>query len=133
MGIDYGTKRVGIAVSDPLRIIASSLTTVKSNEVFEFLENYFKKENVDIIVVGDPSGQNKNPRMKKLSDDFCHGLRKKFPKKNIERMHEFYTSKMAFQAMIDGGLKKQERKNKATVDKVSASIILQDYLKKIQC
>lgn len=132
LAIDYGTKRIGIAVTDPLKIIATGLTTVPAKNLVNFLKKYFNKEEVECIVVGDPSGQGKNVKISNLADDFCRLLKKKFPGKKIERMNEFYTSKMAFQTMIDAGLKKKDRQNKETIDKVSATIILQDYLGKIR-
>lgn len=141
LAIDYGTKRIGIAVTDPLKIIATGLTTVPAKNLINFLKKYFIEEDVECIVVGDPSGQSargrnrlgegKNVKISNLADDFCRLLKKKFPGKKIERMNEFYTSKMAFQTMIDSGLKKKDRQNKETIDRVSATIILQDYLGKI--
>lgn len=128
LAIDFGTKRIGIAVTDPLKMIATPLATVPGNEIVNFLKKYFEKEEVECIVVGDPSGQEKNIRISKLADDFCNTLKKKFPGKRIERMKEFYTSKMAFRTMIDAGLKKMDRQDKGTIDKVSAAIILQDFL-----
>lgn len=128
LAIDYGTKRIGIAVTDPLKMIATPLTTIPGKDIIGFLQKYFSEEEVECIVVGDPSGQEKNIKISKLSDDFCKTLKKKFPGKRIERIHEFYTSKMAFRTMIDAGAKKKERQNKGTIDKVSAAIILQDFL-----
>lgn len=129
LAIDYGTKRIGIAVSDPLKIIATALTTVQANEIFPFLEQYFKREEVDTIVVGDPSGHKKNEAIVKLAFDFCQSLARKFPDKKIDRITEYGTSKTAFQTMIGAGLKKSDRRNKATVDRVSAVILLQDYMR----
>lgn len=130
LAIDYGTKRIGIAVTDPLKMIASPLTTIPAREIITFLENYFKESDVECIVVGDPSGPSANEKISKLADEFCRNLAKKFPGKKIERIKEFYTSKMAFQAMIDGGLKKTDRQKKEIIDKVSAAILLKDYLEK---
>lgn len=131
LSIDFGTKRIGLAVSDPLKIIATPLSTVSGRDIIQFLKDYFLKEEVECIVVGDPSGNNKNLKISKLADDFCRNLKKKFPDKIIERMNEFYTSKMAFRTMIDAGIKKKDRQNKETIDKISAAIILKDYLEKI--
>ncbi|MCX6311686.1 MAG: Holliday junction resolvase RuvX [Bacteroidetes bacterium] len=129
LAIDYGTKRCGIAVSDPLQIIANGLTTVHSKDILNFLETYFQKEAVEVIIVGDP---------KKLSGEatdatvhvnaFVKQLHKKFPEMKIERIDERFTSKMAFQTMIDSGLKKKARQNKELVDEISATIILQSYM-----
>jgi len=129
LAIDYGKKRIGIAVTDPLQIIANRLTTIPTHTVWDFLEIYFQNEEVELIVVGYPKQMNNeaseavtyiNPFLKKF------GI--KYPKIKIELMDERFTSKLAFQAMIDGGLKKQKRKDKAMVDAVSATIILQNYL-----
>ncbi len=129
LAIDYGKKRVGIAVTDPLQIIANSLTTIHSKDIWEFLSEYFKKEDVTCIVVGYPKQMNNqaseavrfiNPFVKKLS--------KMYPEKLIELVDERFTSKMAHQTMIDAGAKKKTRQNKALVDKISATIILQSYL-----
>lgn len=129
LAIDYGTKRCGIAVSDPMQIIAQGLTTVHSKDIFDFLESYFAKEPVETIIVGEP---------KKLSGEatdatvhvngFVKKLKEKFPGMKIERIDERFTSKMAFQTMIDSGLKKKDRQNKALVDEISATIILQSYM-----
>ena len=129
LAIDYGKKRIGIAVTDPLQIIANRLTTIPTHTVWDFLEVYFQNEEVELIVVGYPKQMNNeaseavtyiNPFLKKF------GI--KYPEIKIELMDERFTSKLAFQAMIDGGLKKQKRKDKAMVDAVSATIILQNYL-----
>jgi putative Holliday junction resolvase len=129
LAIDYGSKRVGIAVTDTLRLIATGLTTVHSKDVIEFLDNYFKKEPVDIIVVGEPKTlQNNKSESARFIDPFVIHLRRKFPDKKVERFDERFTSLMAQQTMLDGGLKKKDRKNKETVDRISAVIILQDYM-----
>lgn len=129
MAIDYGTKRCGIAVSDPMQIIAQGLTTVHSKDIFSFLETYFQKEPVETIVVGEPK------RMSGEATDatvhvnaFVKKLKEKFPAMKIERVDERFTSKMAFQTMIDSGLKKKARQNKELVDEISATIILQSYM-----
>lgn len=129
LSIDYGKKRTGIAVSDPLQIIANGLTTVETSKLFEFLENYLKKEEVETIIVGLPkqmSGE-LSENMKRI-EPFVNRLKKLYPKINIEYYDERFTSKLAHQAMIDGGLKKQDRKNKELIDEISATIILQGYM-----
>lgn len=129
LAIDYGTKRCGIAVSDPLQIIAQGLTTVHSKDILSFLEDYFKKEEVETIVVGEPKRLSGEPTdATKYVELFVKQLAKKFPGKKIERVDERFTSKMAFQTMIDSGLKKKDRRNKELVDEISATIILQSYM-----
>jgi putative Holliday junction resolvase len=129
MSIDYGKKRVGIAVTDPDRIIATGLTTVSSQDIFHFLEEYVSKENVDCIVVGEPvQMDNTKSEAAKYVDPFVTKLQKQFDYLEIKRMDERFTSKMAMQAMIDGGLKKKARQNKELVDTISATLILQSYL-----
>lgn len=133
LAIDYGSKRVGLAVTDPLRIIASGLDTVHSKDLIAFLENYFKKEQVDIIVIGEPKTlSNEASDSARFIEPFVTHMRKKFPDKKIERFDERFTSTMAHQTMLAGGLKKKDRQNKELVDKISATIILQDYLQFIQ-
>lgn len=132
MAIDYGTKRVGIAVTDPGKIIATGLTTVARKEVIKFIENYLLKEKVECFVIGDPGMGTRNQLIAKEADRFSEELRKKFPDVKVDRMNEMFTSKMAFQTMIDSGLKKMDRRNKALIDEISATIILQNYLEKIQ-
>ncbi len=129
MAIDYGSKRVGLAVTDPLRIIASGLDTIHSKDLIAFLEAYFKKEPVDIIVVGEPKTlANKASDSARFIEPFVTHLRKKFPDKKIERFDERFTSAIAHQTMRDGGLGKKARQDKELVDRISATIILQDYL-----
>lgn len=129
LSIDYGKKRTGIAVSDPLQIIANGLTTVETSKLFEFLEDYLKKEEVESIIVGLPKQMNGQPseNMKRI-EPFVNCLKKLYPNINIEYFDERFTSKLAHQAMIDGGLKKQDRRNKELVDEISATIILQGYM-----
>ena len=129
LSIDYGKKRTGIAVSDPLQIIANGLATVETSKLFEFLDDYLKKEEVESIIVGLPkqmSGE-LSENMKRI-EPFVNRLKKLYPNINIEYFDERFTSKLAHQAMIDGGLKKQDRKNKELVDEISATIILQGYM-----
>lgn len=129
IAIDYGSKRVGIAVTDELQIIASGLTTVHSTEIIAFLEDYFSKNEVECIVVGEAKDLKNNPaESAKIIEPFVKHLSRKFPTKTIARIDERFTSKMAFQTMIDSGLKKKARRNKALIDEISATIILQSYL-----
>jgi putative holliday junction resolvase len=133
IAIDYGSKRVGIAVTDPLQILANGLTTVHSKDVIAFLEDYIKKEQVECIVVGEPKTlKNEASDSARFIEPFVKHLKKKFPQMKIERYDERFTSSMAQKAMLDGGLKKKDRQNKETVDMVSATIILQDYLNYIK-
>ena len=129
LAIDYGTKRVGIATTDPMQIIATGLTTVHPNELMAFLKTYMSTETVDGIVVGDPRRMNNEPAQAAAgADRMTEDIRRQFPELKIDRMDERFTSKMAFSAMLEGGLKKKARADKATVDKVSATIILQSYM-----
>lgn len=129
LAIDYGQKRTGIAVTDPLQIIASGLTTVATTELMSFLKDYLSKENVERIIIGDPKRLNDEPSsISELINSFVVKLSKEFPEIPIERMDERFTSKMAFQTMIDSGLKKKQRQNKALIDQIAATIILQDYM-----
>jgi len=133
LSIDYGRKRAGLAVTDPLRIIANSLTTVKTQDLFAFLEKYFAGEQVDTIVVGYPRQMNNLPSESVIFiDPFIKKLRKTWPDKTVVLMDERFTSKMAVQTMIDGGLKKKDRRNKALIDSISATIILQSYMDSIR-
>lgn len=129
MAIDYGTKRVGIAVTDPMQIIANGLTTVHANEVLDFLSNYFVGEKVDCVVVGEPKKLNNEPSQSaKFVEQFIKEFVKKFPGMPLERVDERFTSKIAQQTMLAGGLKKKDRQNKELVDEISATIILQSYM-----
>lgn len=129
LGIDYGSKRVGLAVTDELQIIASGLTTVHSKDIISFLEDYFSKNEVECIVVGEAKDLKNNPAESAyIIENFVKLISRKFPDKKIARVDERFTSKMAFQTMIDSGLKKKQRQNKALVDEISATIILQSYL-----
>jgi putative holliday junction resolvase len=129
LALDYGSKRVGIAVTDSLRIIATGLATVHSKDVLTFLENYLKKESVDIIVVGEPKTlKNTKSKSARFIDPFVKQLQNKFPDKKIERFDERFTSTIAHQTMLAGGLKKKDRRDKEMVDVISAIIILQDYM-----
>jgi putative holliday junction resolvase len=129
MAIDYGSKRVGIAVTDTLQIIATGLTTVHSKDLIEFLKKYFTKEDVECIVVGEPKRLNNEPSdSARFIEPFVLNLKRTFPQIKVDRMDERFTSKMAFQTMIDSGLKKKDRQNKELVDEISATIILQSYM-----
>ena len=131
--IDYGLKRTGIAVTDPLQIIATGLTTVDSKELISFLKKYFQQEEVELIVIGEP---------KNLDDSDTHAtplvkaaiikLEKEFPKIPIKKVDERFTSKLAKQAMLDMGMKKKDRRNKRTVDEIAATIMLQEYMSQIE-
>jgi putative Holliday junction resolvase len=130
--IDYGLKRTGIAVTDPLQIISTGLTTVESKELISFLKNYFQLEQVELIIIGEP---------KNLDDSDTHAtslvkaiivkLKKEFPHIPLKKVDERYTSKMAKQAMLDMGMKKKDRRNKKTVDQIAATIMLQEYMQSI--
>ncbi len=129
LAIDYGTKRTGIAVTDELQIIASGLTTVPSKELIPFLKTYTSEENVELFIVGEPKQMNFEASESEVSIvKFLAKLQKAFPEIPMKRVDERFTSKMAFQTMIDSGLKKNQRNNKALVDEISATIILQSYL-----
>ena len=129
LAIDYGFKRTGIAVTDDFQIIASGLTTIPSETVLLFLENYFKTENVCQIIVGEPKQMNGQPsESAPLVKKFVEKLSNKFGTITISSVDERFTSKMAFQTMIDSGLNKKQRQNKALIDEIAATIMLQDFL-----
>ncbi|MCG7502467.1 Holliday junction resolvase RuvX [Tenacibaculum sp. Mcav3-52] len=129
VAIDFGKKRTGIAVTDELQIIASGLTTVDTSELIAFLKDYTQKENVELFLVGKPKQMdNSDSESEVLILPFLEKLEKAIPSIPIKRVDERFTSKMAFQTMIDSGLKKKQRQNKALVDEISATIILQSYL-----
>lgn len=129
LAIDFGTKRTGIAVTDALQIIASGLTTVETKELLQFLKNYIKQESVELFLVGEPKQMDNSASQSEVYiAAFITKLEKEIPNIPIKRVDERFTSKMAFQTMIDSGLKKNQRKNKALVDEISATLILQSYL-----
>jgi putative Holliday junction resolvase len=129
LAIDYGKKRTGIAVTDELQIIASGLTTVPTKELYPFLKEYTNNEKVELFLVGEPKQMNNSAsESEALIVPFLDELIKMFPSIPIKRVDERFTSKMAFQTMIDSGIKKKQRQNKALVDEISATIILQSYL-----
>ncbi len=129
LAIDYGSKRVGIAVTDELQICASGLTTVHSKDVIAFIEDYLSRYKVECIVIGEAKDLKNNPsESARFIEPFVKHLSRKFKGIRLERVDERFTSKMAFQTMIDSGLKKKARQNKALIDEISATIILQSYL-----
>ncbi len=129
LAIDYGRKRVGLAVTDEMQMIAGGLETVHSKDVIAFLKDYCSREQVSCFVVGEPFDmQNRASDASRYIDPFVKHLRKQFPDIPVERIDERFTSQMAMRAMIDAGLKKKARQNKALVDTISATIILQYYL-----
>lgn len=132
MAIDYGKKRTGLAVSDPERIIASPLTTVDTPKLMDYLKTYCQQEPVDVFVVGEAKHLNNTPsESAQYIEPFVVSLKNAFPDKEVARLDERFTSKIAFQAMIDGGLKKKQRQNKGLIDTISATVILQDYMRAI--
>jgi putative holliday junction resolvase len=132
LAIDYGLKRTGIAVTDPLQIIASGLTTVESPKLIAFLKDYFSKETVELIIIGEPKNwDDTDTHATPLVRQILKKLRKEFPAMPIKTVDERNTSKMASRAMIDMGMKKKQRQNKALIDEIAATIMLQDYLTSI--
>lgn len=129
LAVDYGKKRVGLAVTDPLKIIGSALTTVATHELFSFLKDYLAKEQVEKLVVGLPRQMNNSPS-ESMPDiqKFVSQFKKLYPDIPVQMVDERFTSKMAVQTMVMGGVKKKDRQNKALIDTVSAAIILQSYL-----
>jgi putative Holliday junction resolvase len=132
LSIDFGLKRTGIAVTDPLQIIATGLTTLHSKELIPFLKDYFAKEQVELIIIGwptnwDDSATHATPLVEKCIKD----LQKHFPAMPVKKVDERFTSKMAKDSMLEMGLKKKDRRNKALVDEIAATIMLQEYLRSI--
>lgn len=129
LAIDYGKIRTGIAVTDELKLIASGLTTVNTKELFSFLTNYISQEQVELFIIGEPKQMNNLPsESEHLILPFINKLKSTFHKIPIKRVDERFTSKMAFQTMIDSGINKKQRSNKGLIDEISATIILQTYL-----
>jgi putative Holliday junction resolvase len=129
LAMDYGAKRTGIAVTDDMQIIASGLTTVATKSLLQFLDSYVKKEKVELFLIGEPKQRDNSPSdIEYEIRPFLKKLSARFPDIPIERVDERFTSKMAFQTMIDSGMSKGKRKNKDLVDEISATIILQSYL-----
>ncbi len=131
LALDYGTKRTGIAVTDELQIIASGLATVPTHELLPYLDQYFKVENVELVLVGEPKQMNNTASQSEEAIlEFLKKFKEKFPQMETKRVDERFTSKMAVRTMLDSGLKKKKRQNKALLDEISATIILQSYLYK---
>ncbi|MFC4739733.1 Holliday junction resolvase RuvX [Flavobacterium ponti] len=129
LSIDYGIKRTGIAVTDEMQIIASGLTTVPSETLITFLKDYFSKEKVEKVIIGEPKQMNGTPsESAAIIEKFIKTFTMTFPTMPLDRVDERFTSKMAFQTMIDSGLKKKQRQNKALIDEIAATIMLQDYM-----
>jgi putative holliday junction resolvase len=130
IAIDYGLKRTGLAVTDPMQIIATALTTIESPKLISFLKDYFSKEQVELIIIGEPKNwddtdTHATPLVKKI----MIRLQKEFPQMPLKTVDERYTSKMASQAMVEMGMKKKQRQNKGMVDQIAAAIMLQEYLR----
>ena len=127
--IDYGKKRTGIAVTDPLQIIASALTTVETKGLLPFLKNYFQKEEVELVLIGEPKNWDESDtHATPLVKQFIQKFKKDFPLMKIETVDERYTSKLASQAMVEMGMKKKDRRVKGNIDQIAAAIMLQEYL-----
>ena len=130
LAIDYGIKRTGIAVTDEMQMIAFGLTTISSETAIAFLKDYFSKEKVERVIVGEPKQMDGTPSQSaEIINAFVAKFKVAFPEMILERVDERFTSKMAFQTMIDSGLNKKQRQNKALVYEIAATIILQDYLR----
>ena len=130
--IDYGLKRTGIAVTDPLQIISTGLTTVDTHTLIPFLKKYFLQESVELIIIGEPKNlDNSDTHATPLVNAAIIKLQKEFPQIPIKTVDERYTSKMAKQAMLEMGMKKKDRRNKRTVDEIAATIMLQEYMQSI--
>ncbi|OQD42401.1 Holliday junction resolvase RuvX [Croceivirga radicis] len=131
MALDYGKVRTGIAVTDEIQLIASGLTTVATKDLIPFLKNYFAQENVEKVIVGEPKQMDGSAsESEKLIKAFLAKFQQNFPNLSVERQDERFTSKLAVRTMIDGGLKKKKRQDKALVDQISATLILQSYLER---
>lgn len=129
LALDYGSKRTGVAITDELQLIASGLTTVATSELMDFLKKYIASEKVELVLVGEPKQKDgTHSNIEEEIQKFLKKFSEVFPDLAVKRVDERYTSKMAFQTMIDSGLKKKQRQNKALVDEISATIILQEYL-----
>jgi len=132
ISIDYGAKRTGLAVTDPLQIITTGLTTVESKQLIPFLKDYFAREEVELIIIGEPKNwDDTDTHATPLVEKIIKQLEKNFPKIPIKRVDERYTSKMAKDAMLEMGLKKMQRRNKKLVDEIAATILLQEYMRRI--
>ena len=132
MAIDYGRVRTGLAVTDPERIIATALDTVETPRVLQYIKEYCAREQVDLFVVGEARRMDGTPsESMQIIEPFVATLRNTFPDREVARIDERFTSKMAFRTMIDSGLKKKERRNKGMIDQIAATIMLQDYMNSI--
>jgi len=132
IAIDYGLKRTGLAVTDPLQIIATGLTTVESKQLIPFLKDYFSKEPVELIIIGEPKNwDDTDTHATPLVEKCIVELKKNFPQLPVRKVDERYTSKMAKDAMLEMGLKKMQRRNKALVDEIAATIMLQEYMRSL--
>ena len=132
LSIDYGLKRTGLAVTDPLQIIATGLTTVESKQLISYLKDYFAREEVELIIIGEPKNwDDTDTHATALVEKIIKQLEKNFPKIPIKKVDERYTSKMAKDAMLEMGLKKMKRRNKKLVDEIAATIMLQEYLRQL--
>ena len=130
VSIDFGLKRTGIAVTDPLQIIATGLTTLETKQLIPFLKDYFLKEEVELIIIGEPKNlDDSDTHATPLVEKFVTELQKNFPSLPVKKVDERYSSKMAKAAMLEMGLKKKARRNKALVDEIAATILLQEYLR----
>ena len=130
LSIDYGLKRTGIAVTDPLQIIASGLTTVESKQLIPFLKDYFSREQVELIIIGEPKNwDDTDTHATPLVERCIKDLQKNFPHIPIKKVDERFTSKMAKDSMLEMGLKKKQRRDKALVDEIAAAILLQEYMR----
>lgn len=132
LAIDYGLKRTGLAVTDPLQIIANGLATIESPKLINFLKDYFKREEVEMIIIGEPKNwddtdTHATPLVKKILEK----IKKEFPQMPVTMVDERFTSKMASRAMIDMGMKKKQRRNKALIDEIAATIMLQEYMERL--
>jgi putative holliday junction resolvase len=133
ISIDYGLKRTGLAVTDPFQIIATGLTTVESKQLIPFLKDYFLREQVELIIIGEPKNwDDTDTHATPLVEKCIKDLQKNFPSIPIQKVDERFTSKMAKDAMLEMGMKKKERRNKALVDEIAATIMLQEYLGRTQ-
>jgi putative Holliday junction resolvase len=129
LALDYGTRRTGVAITDPFQLIASGLTTVATDDLWDFLEQYLREEDVERIVVGEPRQMDNTPsEVEGAISSFLRELNKRYPKIPVSRQDERFTSKMALRAMVEGGMKKKKRRQKETLDQISATLILQSYL-----
>lgn len=130
--IDYGAKRTGLAVTDPLKIIASALTTVETKELINYLKKYFQQEQVELILIGEPKNwDDSDTHATPLVKAFIERLLKEFPSIPVKTVDERYTSKMASQAMVQMGMKKKDRQVKGNIDQIAATIMLQEYLRSL--